>query len=522
MPFFAILTKQHFFSINKLLCPIKLAKEELCQTIGSLMKPQKISNKELRNKGINHPEALMEISKLANKILKTKTIEKSNLLKFIQNVIDSSGEVCVENSELLKLSKLINALKPKMILPSFEESLCTEENLNQNILPYTIYGTDYIEQGALKQMEIAMRLPITQTGALMPDAHEGYGLPIGGVLATNENIVIPYAVGVDIACRMCMSIFPIKGSQINNLRFKLRDLLAKNTIFGVGSKNKNHLDSTIFDRSEWKSTQFIRQHSDLAFSQLGTSGAGNHFAEWGILTVLQDNPEINLKSGEYLSFLTHSGSRGFGNETANYYSKIAMSKVKLPKEAKHLAWLDLSTQEGQEYWIAMNLAGEYASANHSEIHKKISKDLGETPLTIIENHHNFAWKEKLSSGKMAIIHRKGATPAGKGVIGIIPGSMTHSGFIVRGKGEPNSLNSASHGAGRRMSRSQAIKKYTKSDLEKITNDYGIDLSGGDIDEIPMAYKDIHKVMSLQKDLVEVIATFQPKIVRMADAERRRR
>jgi tRNA-splicing ligase RtcB (3'-phosphate/5'-hydroxy nucleic acid ligase) len=486
------------------------------------MKGQKITNKELRNIGISHPDALIDIGKLAKKILKSRAIEKSGLLKFIHNVFTDSSYGNFESKELLELFELINSQRSKIPITLQNKSLGTQVNLNQNALPFKIYGKDYIELGALTQMETAMRLPISQTGALMPDAHEGYGLPIGGVLATNENIVIPYAVGVDIACRMCMSIFPVPSNQLEKLRFKLRDLLGKNTIFGVGSKNKNHVDSTIFDRSEWKSTQFIRQHSDLAFSQLGTSGAGNHFAEWGILKVLHHIPEVNLKSGEYLAFLTHSGSRGFGNETANYYSKVAMSKVNLPKEAKHLAWLDLSTQEGQEYWIAMNLAGEYASANHSEIHKKISKDLGETPLAIIENHHNFAWKEKLPSGKMAIIHRKGATPAGKGVIGIIPGSMTHSGFIIRGKGEPNSLNSASHGAGRSMSRSQALKKYTKSDLEKITNDYGIDLIGGDIDEIPMAYKDIHKVMNLQKDLVEVIATFQPKIVRMADAERRRR
>jgi tRNA-splicing ligase RtcB len=199
-----------------------------------------------------------------------------------------------------------------------------------------------------------------------------------------------------------------------------------------------------------------------------------------------------------------------------------MSKICLPKEARHLAWLDLSTQEGQEYWIAMNLAGHYASANHHEIHGKISKDFGRTPIATIENHHNFAWKEKLSDGKTAVVHRKGATPAGKGVIGIIPGSMTHPGFVVRGKGNIESINSASHGAGRSMSRSKALKQFVQKDLVEILQKHGVELIGGDIDEIPMAYKDIDTVMKYQADLVEIIAIFKPRIVRMAYAERRRK
>ncbi len=319
-----------------------------------------------------------------------------------------------------------------------------------------------------------------------------------------------------------MSVYNIESSKIDNLRFKLKDLLGNHTIFGVGSKNNNHLNSEVFDRSEWKATEFIRKHRDLAYSQLGTSGAGNHFVEWGELKVLKDAPEINLMVGDYVALLSHSGSRGFGNEVATYYSKVAMSKISLPKEAKHLAWLDLKTTEGMEYWIAMNLAGEYASANHHEIHGKIAKDFGRTPIAKIENHHNFAWKEKLSDGKSAVVHRKGATPAGKGVIGIIPGSMTHPGFIVRGKGNIESINSASHGAGRSMSRSQALKNFVQKDLIDVLQKHGVELIGGDIDEIPMAYKNIETVMKNQAELVEIIAVFQPRIVRMADAERRRR
>jgi tRNA-splicing ligase RtcB len=356
----------------------------------------------------------------------------------------------------------------------------------------------------------------------MADAHEGYGLPIGGVLATNEGVVIPYAVGVDIACRMCMSVFPMEINQLDKVRVKLRNLLAKHTIFGVGSKNKNHIDTSLFDSNEWRATRFIRQHKDLAFSQLGTSGAGNHFVEWGELAVLTDVPEVNLKRGNYIALLSHSGSRGFGNEVANHYSRIATERVHLPREARHLAWLDLSSEEGHEYWIAMNLAGVYASANHREIHSKIQLDFGLNAISRIENYHNFAWKEKLPDGRYTIIHRKGATPASKGTIGIIPGSMTHPGFIVRGKGNPDSINSASHGAGRRMSRSQALKQFEWKELEYALEKHGVELIGGDLDEAPMAYKDIEQVMEFQKDLVDVLAIFQPRIVRMADAEKKKR
>lgn len=342
------------------------------------------------------------------------------------------------------------------------------------------------------------------------------------MLATSHDVVIPYAIRVDIACRKCMSIFSVGTAYMQNNFRSLTQLLMANTVFGVGAKNKNHLNSMVFDRPEWNATNFIRQHRELAFSQLGTSGAGNHFVEWGILRVGQACPEPHMDKGEHLALLSHSGSRGFGSEVANYYSRLAMERVNLPSEAKRLAWLDLSSQEGHKYWIAMNLAGHYASANHHEIHSKIARGLGIDPLVKIENHHNFAWKERLSDGKPVVVHRKGATPASKGEIGVIPGSMTHPGFVVKGKGQALSISSASHGAGRSMSRSQALKKFNWDDLQKVIRDKGVELIGGDIDEIPMAYKSIHTVMNHQRDLVVILATFQPRIVRMADADRRRR
>jgi len=183
----------------------------------------------------------------------------------------------------------------------------------------------------------------------------------------------------------------------------------------------------------------------------------------------------------------------------------------------NLAWLSLHEQEGIEYWMAMNLAGDYASACHHVIHEKIAKQLGRKPMKMVENHHNFAWKEKWE-GKDLIVHRKGATPAGKDVLGIIPGSMTAPGFIVKGKGESASVNSASHGAGRKMSRTRAMESVTDKQFKDELQKHNVKLLGGGLDESPFAYKDIEKVMQSQKALVDIVGKFTPKIVKMDGAK----
>jgi tRNA-splicing ligase RtcB len=187
----------------------------------------------------------------------------------------------------------------------------------------------------------------------------------------------------------------------------------------------------------------------------------------------------------------------------------------LPPELKRLAWLDLESEPGQEYFAAMNLMGRYAAANHAVIHRRIAKAIGARVVANVENHHNFAWKEP-HDGREVIVHRKGATPAGEGVLGVIPGSMASPGFVVRGKGVAASLNSASHGAGRRMSRTAAKERYRWSHVKPALEAAGVQLLSAGIDENPFAYKDIHEVMSQQSDLVEILARFDPKIVRMAD------
>ncbi|MEY4905213.1 MAG: RNA-splicing ligase RtcB, partial [Bacteroidota bacterium] len=332
---------------------------------------------------------------------------------------------------------------------------------------YTIFGADHIEEGAIKQMNVAMRLPVTVAGALMPDAHQGYGLPIGGVLAT-KNSIIPYGVGVDIGCRMALTVFDIPESHFYENHDKFKRELVAHTKFGAGhgfqgGERANH---DVLDRNEFNLTPFIKALHDKAYAQLGSSGGGNHFVEWGIIEFDKADEALNIPKGNYLALLTHSGSRGFGATIAGHYTKLAKELCKLPYQAKDLAYLDLNTEAGQEYWLAMNLAGDYASACHEVIHKKLVASVGGTVLAMVENHHNFAWKE-IWNGEEVIVHRKGATPAGKGVMGIIPGSMTAPGFLVRGRGEMAAINSASHGAGRQMSRTQATKNISKAAMKSI-------------------------------------------------------
>lgn len=378
------------------------------------------------------------------------------------------------------------------------------------------FGSEGIEQGAMHQMYTAAKLPIAVAGALMPDAHSGYGLPIGGVLAT-ENAVIPYGVGVDIGCRMCLSIFDIDPKELQTKENYFTRELNEATLFGSGATFDRPSDHEIMYRKEFDELGILKGLQGRAWKQLGSSGSGNHFVEFGIVELKEKDEVLGIDAGNYLGLLSHSGSRGLGASIANHYTKIAKEKRRLPGEASNLAWLSLDEQEGIEYWIAMNIAGDYASACHHIIHEKIAKQISRQPLKMVENHHNFAWKE-VHNGKEVIVHRKGATPADKNVLGIIPGSMTAPGFIVKGLGEEASVNSASHGAGRKMSRTAAINSINHKQLNEELAKHGVKLLGGGLDEAPFAYKDIYEVMKAQKHLVETVGLFYPKIVKMDGAQ----
>ncbi len=366
----------------------------------------------------------------------------------------------------------------------------------------------------------ACRLPVTLAGALMPDAHVGYGLPIGGVLAT-DNSVIPYGVGVDIACRMKMSVLDWNPTLIAGMRDRLANVLESETKFGVGAAFERPRTHPVMEE-DWTVSPVTSRLRDKAWKQLGTSGSGNHFVEFGVFAVT--NNELGLEPGDYVALLSHSGSRGTGAEVCNFYSKRARElHPELPKELQRLAWLTLDEPDGQQFWSAMNLMGHYAAANHALIHQAILRRLGLTAILDIENHHNFAWKERHPIDgieREVIVHRKGATPAGAGVLGIIPGSMASPGFVVRGKGNPPSLNSAAHGAGRVMSRTKARQSFTWSGVRKLLAERGVDLLSAGLDEAPGVYKDIDSVMAAQTDLVEVLGRFDPKLVKMCpDGER---
>lgn len=388
--------------------------------------------------------------------------------------------------------------------------------------PWRRWGKDLDEQ-SIAQMERACQLPISVAGALMPDAHVGYGLPIGGVLATS-NAVIPYAVGVDIACRMKLTVLDIPASALGKEHEKRRlsQAIERETRFGVGAAFKQPQQHPVMDR-DWSVSPVTRHYRDKAWTQLGTSGSGNHFVEFGTLTVLEGRPSadagLGLDPGTYLALLSHSGSRGTGAAVCDRYSKLAMQlHPELPKELRQLAWLDLDTQEGREYWGAMTLMGEYASANHAVIHRNVARHLGAQVIAGVENHHNFAWKETHTiAGRQqdVIVHRKGATPAGQNVLGVIPGSMATPGFVVRGKGSPESMNSASHGAGRVMSRTKARQSFAWGNVRRELAEKGVTVLSAGLDEVPGVYKDIHTVMAHQQDLVEILARFDPRIVKMA-------
>lgn len=374
---------------------------------------------------------------------------------------------------------------------------------------------DQIEDGAVKQIELARQLPCAAATALMPDAHQGYGLPVGGVLAT-INAVIPYAVGVDIGCRMKLSITDLDAKVVlgDDPEPWLAEAIHRGTNFGLGGEYANPQYHPVLDE-DWNVTKLTAELKDKARRQLGTSGTGNHFVEWGTVDLATN--DLGLEPGTYVALLSHSGSRGPGGRTCDYYSKLAqrMLPPRLAEKFKYLAWLPMDREEGQEYWAAMNLMGKFAEANHAVIHRNVLREMGTQAIAGVENHHNFAWRET-HGGQEVYVHRKGATPAGPGVLGFIPGSMADPGFIVKGKGGKGSLDSSSHGAGRRMSRKAAREKFTWKEWRPILKERRVQLISAGLDEMPGSYKDIREVMAAQTDLVDVVGTFHPRIVKMAE------
>lgn len=460
-----------------------------------------IKGKDLRKINYTSDSTISLAMEVMKKAYKHES--KKEKLKILEDVLLYSEQY--KNHEVL--GKLALAIIGKV-----KANSGTTYKLEAESQSFTIFGKKHIDTNTVNQMQTAMQLPVTVSGALMPDAHVGYGLPIGGVLATKE-AVIPYAVGLDIGCRMALSLFKEPDNFLDRYSYQVKTALKEQTHFGIGKIAPHTTDHEVLERSEFRELDLLKPLHGKAQNQLGTSGSGNHFVEFGTVEIKEDN-NLGIATGNYIGLLSHSGSRGLGATIASHYTKIAMDKCYLPKGAKHLAWLDINSEAGQEYWQAMNLAGDYAEACHQVIHHKLAKALGLKPILNIANHHNFAWKE-IHNGQEVILHRKGATPAHKDQLGIIPASMADVGYIVSGKGNPNSLCSASHGAGRKMSRQKTKASVTGSTLRKHLKQHKITLIGGNTDEAPMAYKNLEEVLKSQTDLVDVQGSFKPSIVRMS-------
>lgn len=373
-----------------------------------------------------------------------------------------------------------------------------------------------VDSGAMDQMKKAMRLPVAAGGALMPDCHQGYALPIGGVAAL-DGAISPGFVGFDIGCRMHLSAFNpavLSPDVLDDRRSRegLMDHLINSTSFGLGSV-AGTVDHPVMHDPLWAQIRTLKDLKAIAREQLGSQGAGNHFADLVVAEMLVDHPVLGKAGTRFVALMTHSGSRKAGNLLGRHYANLADAESRSAgyKVEKDYGFLLLDSEAGQEYFKVMTLMGSYAQANHQIVHARFTENAGLKTgiLAEFENHHNFAW---LENG--LVVHRKGATPAGKGIPGIIPGSSGAASYLVEGLGNPDSFNSASHGAGRPHSRSQAKRLYDEAEFKKRMKSLGISYYGIAPDETFAAYKDIDIVMGAQQNLVRPIARMLPRVVVM--------
>lgn len=475
---------------------------------------QKISGRDLMAEGWQPGPAMGAALEIAQ-ILLADNLERSEVLTRLRRIRQVPADY--------EQNPLYGPLARQLL--QLESEAASRPVIRAAPIPYHVWGDDF-EPETLRQLTNAAHLPIAQAAALMPDGHPGYGLPIGGIVGA-ENSVIPYGVGVDIACRMRLTIFNESPDILRATGDRLRKALLFNTRFGIGDRDgewapRERRDHPLLDDPRWAELPLLRHLHDKAVRQMGTSGTSNHFAEWAALTALEDIPRLGLSAGDArLCFVTHSGSRGMGATIAQEYTRIAKAAhPELPKQYQELAWLDLETEAGQEYWLAMNLAGDFASACHQTIHQTVAAAAGLEAAGFVENHHNFAWEEE-HQGRKLIVHRKGATPAGKDVLGIVPGTMADPGYLVIGLGNEAALNSSSHGAGRPRSRSASKQLITRHQRDAYLKERGVELLNPEagVDEAPQAYKNPAEVMAQQVDLVRPIATFMPRMVMMAGEEK---
>jgi len=359
---------------------------------------------------------------------------------------------------------------------------------------------DVIDEGALAQARNLANLPFAYKWiAIMPDCHEGYGMPIGGVLAA-DGMIVPNAVGVDIGCGMLEARTNLHMLDKAALQ-QIRNRIKQEVPLGF-EHHKTAQPWAGFDRAP--DIPIIQQELNSARRQLGTLGSGNHFIE------IQQGSDGNIW------VMIHSGSRNFGLKTATAYHHTARALCtrkgySLPDQ--DLAFLPLDTREGMDYFTAMNYCCDFARANRARMMERVMQILadetGAMRLEEINIHHNYAALER-HYGREVMVHRKGATKASLNLPGIIPGSMGSNSYIVKGLGNPESFESCAHGAGRRMGRKQAQRSLDLAEEQKKMEGVAHDLrTRNSLDEAPGAYKDIDEVMRLQQDLVSITVTLTP-------------
>lgn len=364
-------------------------------------------------------------------------------------------------------------------------------------IPIKIWS-ETIEEGALAQAKNLANLPFAfKHVAIMPDCHQGYGMPIGGVLAT-KGVVIPNAVGVDIGCGMCTvrtSLKEINKETLKRILSEIRQMVPVGFEHHRISQNEKYMPKSKIDRGG-----VVEREYKKALTQVGTLGGGNHFIE------------IQKGDDGHIWIMIHSGSRNIGKQVADYYNRLAVKlnqRTSVPVPAQwQLSYLDFDSEEGQKYFKEMNYCVDFALANRRlmmeriiEIIKKIIPGVKFDPMINIA--HNYASLET-HFGEQVLVHRKGATLAKKGLIGIIPGSQGTESYIVEGLGNIESFQSCSHGAGRKMSRSEARRTLNLEEEKRKLEAKGVlhaIRSRQDLDEAASAYKPIEKVIKNQEDLV---------------------
>lgn len=373
---------------------------------------------------------------------------------------------------------------------------------------------DSIEEKALTQAHNLASLPYAfHHIALMPDVHCGLGMPIGGVLAT-KGVVIPNAVGVDIGCGMCAIKTSLRVEDIDDKKIhKVLSAIRRRVPLGFDHHKELQDESLLPQNHDMNKMPFVRSQQIAARHQIGTLGGGNHFIE------------IQKSTTDEVWVMIHSGSRNVGKLVADHHAKIAkrLNEKWYSDTIKGLEFMPIEAAEGKDYWREMLWCVDFALCNRRLIMKRICESFADVFHNIefepmINIAHNYAaWEHHF--GKDVIVHRKGATRAYKGEIGIIPGSQGTKSHIVRGLGNPESFMSCSHGAGRVLGRKEACRKL---DLQKEINRlnalgiiHGI-REQRQLDEAPSAYKDIDLVIANQRDLVEPIVVLSPIAVIKGD------